>query len=188
MRIMFIDYQSKLINSIWGLNITMVYPMLINTEENNLNIVYKQKISINKIENQNKTYEYKEIYLPVELLNYWNSILSEKIETIFYVISNYGGVNTTFITPSAEEPKNIDVKNMDISILHNVSQMVTPYRVIPIKLRKRGNPDNLKYFIRLNNKEFVTGKEYVRFKINPYLDDPILKVKGLVSLQDIVIL
>lgn len=166
----------------------MVYPMLINTEENNFNVIYKQNISINKIKNNNKTYEYKEVNIPVELLNYWNTITPEEIKTICYVVSLHEGVTTSFITPSTLEPKEVNLEDVDLSLLHNVSKRVTPYRVIPIKLRKRGNSKKLKYFIRLNDKEFVTPKEYVQFKINPYLDDPCLRVKGLVSLQELVIL
>ena len=171
-----------------GLNITMVCPMLINTDENILNVVYKQKISTNKIKNANKTYEYNEVNIPVELLNYWSSITKEEIKTICYIISQYDGVKTTFITPSYDDPKNINLDDIDLSILHNVDQRVTPYRVIPIKLRKRGNENNLKYYIRLNNREFITPNEYVRFKVNPYRDDPILRVKGLVTLDDLIIL
>ena len=44
----------------------MVYLMLINTTENNLRVIYKQKVSTNKIKNKNKTYSYQEVNIPKE--------------------------------------------------------------------------------------------------------------------------
>ena len=161
--------------------------MLINTEENIINIVYEQNISINKIKNKTKTYEYKQINIPVELLTYWKSILHDEIRSICYIISEHNGTYTNFITPSAELPEDVDYSNTDISLLHNVSKKVKPYRVIPLKLRKRGAKNNPKYFIRLND-DFITQCEYVRFIINPYRDDPLLRVKGLVSLQELEVM
>lgn len=166
----------------------MVYPMLINTTENNLRVIYKQNISTNKIKNKNKTYSYKEVNIPVELLKYWQSITHEEIKTIAYVVSLYDGLKTTFITPFNCMPEDVDLSDTDISTLHNSPEVVTPFRVIPIRVHKRGKPDKPKYFLRLNDKEFVTNVDYVEFVINPYLDDPILRVKGLVSVGNLVML
>lgn len=171
-----------------GVIYTMVYPMLINTTENNLRVIYKQKVSTNEIKNKNKTYSYQEVNIPVELLKYWQSITNEKINTIAYVVSLYDGLKTTFITPLNCMPEDVRLYDTDISIVHNSPEVVTPVRVIPIRVHKRGKPEKPKYFVRLNNKEFITGVEYVEFIINPYLDDPILRVKGLVSVANLVML
>lgn len=166
----------------------MVYPMLINTTDNNLRIIYKQNLSTNKIKNKNKIYSYKEINIPVELLKYWKSVIKEEIKTIAYVISLYNGVQTGFITPLSVDPEDVNLYDNDISMLHNTAECVTPFRVIPLRVYKRGNAERPKFFLRLNDNEFITSMEYVEFIVNPYLDDPILRVKGLVSVDNLVLL
>lgn len=167
----------------------MVYPMLINTNDNNLRIKYKQNLSTNKIRNKKKIYSYKEINLPVELLNYWQSVTLEEIKTIGYIVSMYNGLKTSFITPLTCMPEEVEyLYKADLSTLHNSPEVVEPYRVIPLRVRKRGKPDKPKYFIRVNDKLFQTEVDAVEFVINPYLDDPILGVKGLVSLDKLVML
>ena len=166
----------------------MVCPMLINTTNNNLRVVYKQNLSTNKINNKNKLYAYKEINLPVELLKYWQSITKEEIKTIAYVISLHGGVKTSFITPLTVKPEDVNLSDNDISMLHNTAETVTPFRVVPLRVYKRGKPERPNYFIRLKDTEFITNVEYVEFIVNPYIDDPILKVKGLVSVDNLILL
>ncbi|MBE6513411.1 MAG: hypothetical protein E7Z75_09795 [Methanobrevibacter olleyae] len=163
--------------------------MLKNTYENNIRITYKQNITINKVKTKTKTYEYKEVYIPVELLNYWTSITHEEVKTLGYIVSLYNGLKTSFITPLTMLPEDTNcLYDTDISRLHNSPEVVKPVRVIPIRVSKRGKKNSPDYFIRLNSKEFVTSQDFLEFVINPYLDDPILKVKGLVSIENLVIL
>lgn len=171
------------------LTITMVYPMLINTEDNRLKVSYKQNINTNKFKSNNKLYEYKEINIPVELLNYWKSILNDEIKNIAYIVSSHDGLMTAFITPVTVDAEDVNLLDMDISLLHNVPEVVKPFRVILLKVRSRGNVNSKKYFIRLNKKEVRTGsKGYVNFFVDPYRDDPILKTKGLVTLDGVIVL
>lgn len=162
--------------------------MLIKTVDNQLNVMYIQNVNTNKITSKKKEYEYKEINIPVELLNYWKIFKPEGIDTIGYVVSLYGGLMTTFLTPFTAEEIPDEMLKEDISILHNAPEVVTPYKIIPIKVRKRGKVDNPKYFIRVDSKQFKLLTNYVEFIVNPYIDDPYLKTKGLVSISNLVLL
>ncbi len=150
--------------------------MLIKTKDNKLNIIYKQNISINRVNSGGKQYEYKEINIPVELLNFWKSVLGGEITGIGYVVS---GGNGSFITPF--------VGCVD-EWGDYFSSGVGSCRVVPVKVRKRGTAGNPKYFIRVDSKQFKLLTNYVEFVVNPYMDDPYLKTKGLVSISNLVLL
>lgn len=155
--------------------IVMVELMLINTHSNKLNVTYKQKVTINKIKNKNKTYEYKEVNIPVELLTYWKEILKEDIEHLYLVTYINNGVTGNFITPCKVE------YDTDLTGFNNSTEVpIVPERIIVIPLRKHGKPNNRKYFIR-NNKELVFTEDSLTWFVNPYLKDPVLNTMGLVS-------
>lgn len=163
----------------------MVDIMLINTHNNFLNIVYKQKVTVNKINRKDKnkkvtkTYEYKEVNIPVELLTYWNSILScEEIEELFLVTYIVNGVTGNFITPVKVE------YDTDLSSFCNNTEVpIVPERIISIPLRKHGKASNPKYYIR-HNKMFTFTEDYLTWVLNPYLKDPVLNTMGLVSVEN----
>lgn len=161
----------------------MVEIMLINTHNNFLNIVYKQKVSIYKINRKNKdnkvtkTYEYKEVNIPVEILNYWKSILGKSfnLTELYLVTYIVNGVTSNFITPLKVE------YSTDLTGFCNSTEVpIVPERIINIPIRKHGKATNPKYFIR-HNKSFSFTEDFVTWIVNPYLEDPVLNSMGLVS-------
>lgn len=161
----------------------MVYPMLINTQNNKLQIKYKQQITLNKV-NTGKGYTYKEITIPTELIRYYTSITHEEIKTMYYVLCNYNGSIKQFITPLEVK------KDTDVSLLYSTAEeVVTPERIIKLSVKIHGNKiKNPRYFFRLNDKLVKLTEDHIEFIINPYLVDPITKVYGLCSIENLIIL
>lgn len=161
----------------------MVYPMLINTQNNKLEIRYKQQLTINKV-NTAKGYVYKEITIPTELIRYYHSITQEEIKTIYYVLCNYNGSIKHFITP-------LEVtEDTEISSLYPAAEeIITPERIIKLKVGIHGNKTkNPRYFFRLNEKLIAVTEDYILFSINPYLVDPVSKVCGLCRIDNLILL
>lgn len=161
----------------------MRYLMLINTHTNKLEIRYKQQITINKV-NTAKGYVYKEITIPTELIRYYNSITQEEISNLYYVICNYDGNNKHFITP-------FEVSEFtEVSSLYPTAEdIVTPVRVIKLKVGIHGNKSkNPRYFFRLNEKLVTVTEDHILFSINPYLEDPVSKIYGLCRIDNLVLL
>lgn len=161
----------------------MVYPMLINTQNNKLEIKYKQQITINKV-NTAKGYVYKEITIPTELIRYYHSITHTTIDTLYYVLCNYQGNIKHFVTPM-EVTKDTEVS----SLYPTAEDIITPERVIKLQVRIHGNKiKNPRYFFRLNEKLITVTEDYIEFVINPYLVDPVSKVSGLCSIENLILL
>lgn len=165
----------------------MVEIMLINTHNNLLNIVYKQKINVNKINRKKenkivKTYEYKEVNIPVELITYWKDILKQELNTLYLVTYYYNGIEKNFITP-------LEVTyETDITGLKNDSEnIINPERIVEIPVRTHGTPKDKKYFIR-HSKNFTFTEDFLTWTVNPYLNDPVMKTRGLVSIDNTKIL
>lgn len=161
--------------------------MLINTHKNLLNIVYKQKININRISRKKedkvvKTYEYKEVNIPVDLINYWKDILKQELETLYLVTYYYDGIEKNFITPLQV------TYDTDITGLKNDSDIIiTPERIVEIPVRTHGKATDKKYFIR-HSKKFTFTEDFLTWTVNPYVSDPLLKTGGLVSIDNTKIL
>ena len=161
----------------------MVYPMLLNTQNNKLEIRYKQQITINKV-NTAKGYVYKEITIPTELIRYYHSITHTKIETLYYVLCNHNGSIKHFITPT-EVNKDTEVS----SLYPTAEEIITPERVIKLPVRIHGNKiKNPRYFFRLDEKLITVTEDFIEFVINPYLLDPVSKVNGLCSVENLILL
>lgn len=157
--------------------------MLINTHNNKLEIKYKQKITINKI-NTSKGYVYKEITIPTELIRYYHSIRHSEIDTLYYVLCNHEGNIKHFIT-SEEVTLNTDIG----SLYPSADEVVTPERIVEIKVRVHGNKTkNPRYFFRVDEKIIKITEDVVIFTINPYAEDPVTKTYGLGRIDNLILL
>ena len=140
-----------------------------NTSTYITTVQYKQKVRTNEVKTQNrnkktkaienKTYHYKEVTIPADIVKYFETLLNGELLEVSYIVIG----ELQYITPFNVE--GVDWSGLDPSY----NQDTRPERSPVFQVRRQGNPKRPRYYIRFRGG--VELADFITFTLNTSIID-----------------